>query len=346
MFGCHERPHLNARERPRPDLECAHHRGEFGDQPVRRALADSNGSGDRHAALACRSIGGAEQGLGGNLRIRVRHHDHVVFCAAERLHAFAVRGRGRIDVLGNRRRADETDRGNVGVSEQGLDGLTIPVHDVEHAGRQARVREQFRQPHAERRILLRGLQDERVAAGDCDREHPHRNHRRKIERRDAGAHADRLTQRPAVDAAAHAVREFAFEQVRNAARELHDFDTAHHLAARVGQDLAVFTRNDAGKVVDVTVERLLEPEHHASAQQRRRRRPGRERGTRAGYCPGRLLLAGERHPCRDVARGRIVNIAGTAAGPGDACPADEMFEFSGPGQCDRGVHGWTPDGKI
>ncbi len=51
-------------------------------------------------------------------------------------------------------------------------------------------------------IALRGLEDEGVAADQRHRKHPQRHHGRKVERRDAGGHAQRLAQRVAVDARA------------------------------------------------------------------------------------------------------------------------------------------------
>ena len=51
-----------------------------------------------------------------------------------------------------------------------------------------------------RRVLLRRLQDERVAAGERRRPHPHRDHRGEVERRDPGDDAERLADRVDVDA--------------------------------------------------------------------------------------------------------------------------------------------------
>src|SRR5213076_1539465 len=58
------------------------------------------------------------------------------------------------------------------------------------------------------------------------RKHPHRHHRREIERRDAGADAERLAHRPAVDATPDLLGEFALQQMRDAAGELDHLDTA------------------------------------------------------------------------------------------------------------------------
>jgi hypothetical protein len=61
----------------------------------------------------------------------------VVLRAAERLHALAVRACRLVDVLGDRRRADERDALTSGVLEQRVDGDLVAVHDVEHAVGQA-----------------------------------------------------------------------------------------------------------------------------------------------------------------------------------------------------------------
>jgi hypothetical protein len=61
----------------------------------------------------------------------------VVLGAAEALRPLAVGGGARIDVLRDRRRADEADRLDVGIVENGVDGFLVAVDDVEHAGRQA-----------------------------------------------------------------------------------------------------------------------------------------------------------------------------------------------------------------
>ena len=52
-------------------------------------------------------------------------------------------------------------------------------------------------------------------------------------------HAERLAQRPVVDAGGDLVGVVALEQLRNAAGELDDVDAARDFALRVGEDLAV-----------------------------------------------------------------------------------------------------------
>ena len=66
-------------------------------------------------------------------------HDRVVLRAAQRLHALAVARARLVDVLGDRRRADERDRSHQRMREQRVDRLLVAVHDVEHAVGQARL---------------------------------------------------------------------------------------------------------------------------------------------------------------------------------------------------------------
>ena len=102
-------------------------------------VADCDRDGDRHAALAGRAVAGADQRVGGLVEIRVGHHDEMVLRAAERLHALAVLRAVRVDVLGDRRRADEAHRRDVRVLEQRVDRLASPCTTLSTpAGRPAR----------------------------------------------------------------------------------------------------------------------------------------------------------------------------------------------------------------
>ena len=74
---------------PGPILSCFRLLGELRDQRI-AGRADGDHGGDRHAALARRAVGGADQRVGGELEVGVGQHDRVVLRAAERLHALAV----------------------------------------------------------------------------------------------------------------------------------------------------------------------------------------------------------------------------------------------------------------
>ena len=106
---------------------------------------------------------------------------------------------------------------------------------------------QFREPHRHAGIALGRLQDESVAAGDGRAELPHRDHRREIERRDAGDDAERLAHRIEIDVGSGAVGELALHQMRNAAGEFDHLDAALDVALSVGDGLAVLARKHFGE---------------------------------------------------------------------------------------------------
>ena len=325
-----QRPHLGFRIAVRADLETADLRCQAFHQRVAR-LADRDCDRNGHAALAGRAVGRAHQGVGGLVHVGVGHHDHVVLGAAQRLHPLIVRRALVIDVLGDRRGADEADRLDVRVPQDRVDRFLVAVDDVENALRQSGFQQQLGQQERRGGIALAGLQDEAVAAGQRNGEHPHRHHGRKVERRDAGDHAQRLAQRVAVHAGSDAVGELALQKLRDAAGELHHLDAAGDLARRIGQHLAVFTSDQRGQLVAVGLQQLLEPEHHPRAIERCGRRPGRER--RLGGLYGQIDLArrSQRDPLALFAGGRIEHRAAASAAAGDDLAADEMV--------DRRAHG-------
>ena len=108
-----------------------------GAQPIRGLIADRHRDADRHATFARAAVAGADQRVDGLVEVGVGHHDHVVLGAAEALRTLAGRRGGRVDVVGDVGAADETDRLDVGVVQDGVDGFLVAVHDLEHTGRQA-----------------------------------------------------------------------------------------------------------------------------------------------------------------------------------------------------------------
>ena len=139
MLLGHERPHLGLGIGAGSDLEGADLRLELGHQRVGRLVADRHRHRDRHAALAGRAVGRAHQGIDRLVDVGVGHDDHVVLGAAQRLAALAGARRGLVDVAGDRRRADEADRGDVGMVEERVDRFLVAVDDVEHAVGKARL---------------------------------------------------------------------------------------------------------------------------------------------------------------------------------------------------------------
>ena len=214
------------------------------------------------------------------------------------------------------------------MAEDRVDRLLVAVDDVEDAGRQTRFGQQFGDPDAGGGVAFRRLQHKGVAAGERHREHPHRHHRREIERRDPGADAERLAHRPAVDAAADLLGEFAFEQMRDAAGEFDDLGAARDLARSVGQHLAVLLADQPGECHGLAVEELAKLEQDARAGQRRGRRPGRKGGRCGAH--GLVDLAGSREgdaPGSFAGR-RVVNLTPATAAAVDTLAADVMVDIA------------------
>ena len=226
-----------------------------------RGPAHRDGNRSREAPLAGVAERRVQDRRDRQLQVGVRHDDHVVLCAAQRLHALAM-GRGfRVDVLGHRRRAHERDRRDGGMAEQRVDRGPGAVDYVQDAGRETRVEEQLSKARTSQRGSLRGLQDEGVACHYGERKHPERDHHREVERGDAGANADRVAVEVLVDAAGDVAQRAALQQGRRAAREIDHLDPAPDLPAGLLQCLPVMARHDRGELLEVVLEHGLVPEH-------------------------------------------------------------------------------------
>jgi hypothetical protein len=110
-----------------------------------------------------------------------------------------------------------------------------------------------------------GLRMKALPGRDRDARHPQRDHRREVERGDAGADAERLAHRIDVDARAGALRIFALQDVRDAAAEFDDLEPALDVALGVGDHLAMLGRQQVRELVHVRFDQRLEVEHHARA---------------------------------------------------------------------------------
>ena len=87
-------------------------------------------------------------------------------------------------------------------------------------------------------------------------EHPHGDHRREVERRDAGDDAERLAELVHVDAGRRLLGVPALQQVRDAAGELDVLEATSHLAERVGEHLAVLGGEQRRDLLAVRVDEL------------------------------------------------------------------------------------------
>ncbi len=306
------------------DLETFHPRDELFEQGVRGLAADRHRHRYGHAPLARRAVAGTDQGIDGLVQIRIGHDDHVVLGAAKALHALSLGAAGRINVLGHGRGAHEADGPDARVGQQRFHRLPAAIDHIEHPGRQPGLDQQLGEPHRHRRVALRRLEDECIAAGECGRELPHRNHGRKVEGRDAGDHPERLAHGVEVDAGAGAFGELALDEVGNAARELGDLEAALDVAARIGERFAVLAGEELGELVELPLHELEKLEQDARAPLRVGRGPGRLGGLRhrdraLDFRSVRKVDLG-----LHLAGVRIEDLAGAAGCARDLLPADEM----------------------
>ena len=116
--------------------------------------------------------------------------------------------------------------------------------------------------------------------------------------------------------------------MRDAAGELDHLDAALHVAARVGNGLAVLGGQKLGEVLEVLLHQFEELEHHAGAPLRIGRGPGRLRGFGIGDGVLDLGMLGERDLGLHLAGIGIEDVAEPSGGPLDVLAADEMADLT------------------
>ena len=253
----------------------------------------------------------------------------MVLGAPERLHPLAVAGAGLVDVARDRGAPHEADRSDIRVLQDGIDRDLVAVDDIEDAVRDARLVKQIGHEVGGRWVLLGRLEDERVARREGRREHPHRDHRREIERGDAGHDAKRLADLVDIHAGAHLLAETALEQVRDPGREFEVLDATGDLAQRVRRDLAVLGGQMRRELVTAGVHEVPDPEHDLRALRQRRGTPGRERRLGRGDRGPDLVDRGEIDRLRLRAGGRIEDRAFAPGRPGDDPAIDPVADPGG-----------------
>ena len=223
-----------------------------------------------------------------------------------------------------------------GWSQIALDDLAAAVDEVDDAGRQQlELVDQLEDRLLRQRHLLGGLEHERVAAGDGERQEPHGHHGREVERADRAEHADRLAVGLAVDVGRDVLEVAALHRRRHGGGALDHLDRAADLGERVGQRLAHVLRDQARDALLVLDQRLAQREHAARALDRRRAAPGREgllRGAHGGIEIGRR---GQRHARQQRAGGGLGDVEVLARGGLDEPSADVVAQRADIGRVRR-----------
>ena len=209
------------------------------------------------------------------------------------------------------------------MGEQGIHHLASAVNDVQHALGQAGFFQQLGDEEGGEGDFLAGFEHERIPAGDGDGIHPQRHHGGKVERRDADAHAQRLADGFAVDAAGNIFQNLTHQQRGNTEGELHHLHPAFHIPARLDQRLAVLAGVAPHDLFEVVFKKDAETPENAGAFDRRRFHPGGEGGLRGLDRGVDLGGRADRASGDDLTGGGIVNGSGSEALLVEPFAADE-----------------------
>ncbi len=155
------------------------------------------------------------------------------------------------------------------------------------------------------RVLLGGLEQERVAAGDRVGQEPERDHRREVERRDRGDDADRLAHHLDVDTRRDTLQVLALQQVRHRRRRLDRLDPPPDLAVRIGEGLAHVGADQRGQFPTPSLQPLPQSKHSPCPPLRRRIPPPRPSLPRRLHSFPNLPSPAQRHPRRNLPANRI-----------------------------------------
>ena len=276
-------------------------------RPLRVADRDHHRPG--HAALAGGAERAAQDVRDRAIDDRVRHHDHEVLRAAQRLHALAGGGRALVHVLRDLRGADERDGIDARVVKDAVDHVNRAVDQVDDAVRKPPgVVDQVEDQLLRQRHLLGRLEDERVAACDRERQEPEGHHRREVERHDRRADADRLADRLGVDRRRDVLENPALHRLRDGRCGLDHLDRAADLGTRVRQRLAHLAGHRPRQLVLVRLHHLAEAEQPARALDRRAAAPTGERVAGGGDGGVDIGRAGERHARKHLAGRRVGDV--------------------------------------
>src|ERR1022692_904806 len=167
--------------------------------------------------------------------------------------------------------------------------------------------------------------DERVAAGDGEGIHPHRHHGRKVERRDARAHAQRLADGLAIDALRDVFKRMAHHQAGHPAGYFHHLYGAANAPGGVVQGLAVLSRKDAGDLTSVLFQQILVAIKHLHALHDRHFPPLQESGVRGACGAVHIVRVGVGNLRNHFASGRVRDRMQTA--PGRVFPVSVCVEL-------------------
>ncbi|MNO89743.1 hypothetical protein D3C76_812360 [compost metagenome] len=204
--------------------------------------------------------------------------------------------------------------------------IDATMDDVEHSLGYTGLQRQFNQAHGHQWVLLGRLEDKGVAGSDGHREHPQRDHRREVERGDAGAHAQRLHQGIGVDTVGNVIGQLTHLQVTDGGGVLDHLQTAEHITFGIRQGLALFGGEQGGQFLDVLADQLLVFEEDPRAGADRGLAPGLEGFLGAGHGGVHFLGGGEGYASQDFLSGRVDHVAPLGGARFDEFAVDEELD--------------------
>ncbi len=143
------------------------------------------------ADLALVEPDGVDDAFHRAVEIGVLEHDERRF-AAKLKRQFLARARRRLaDQPADFGRSGEGDLVDAGMRHQGLARSAVARHDIDDAGRQARIAADFGEGQRGQRREFGGLQDDRIAGGQRRSDFPRQHQQREIPWDDLAADADR-----------------------------------------------------------------------------------------------------------------------------------------------------------
>jgi hypothetical protein len=287
------------------------------------AIANGDEDAGGHATLSCAAGEGGDNIFCGDFDIGVWDDHEMIFGTAESEHPFSGVDAALVDEFGDGSGTDKGGCCDAGVVKDGFDSGAVALNDIENAVGEAGLLEEFGESEWGEGDLLRGLENEGVAAGDGDGEHPHGNHGGKVEGGDACDHAERESAGVAIDAWAD-FEEFAGDELWEGAGVFDDFETFFDTGFGFGGELAVFARNEEGEFVDILFDEVFEFEEDLDAVFDREGRPRGESLVGDGDDAIDFGGVAESEVAQNGTVERAGDFAGSVAGDGLAETGDEV----------------------
>ncbi len=291
---------------------------------VDRAVDDD--AAGRRAALAGRAERRPDDAVHGEIEVGVVHDDDAVLAAELEVDVLEPLG-GRLEHRDARlARPGERHDADVRMPDDPVPHLAAePVHEVDDAVGHAGLDEQLHEALREHRRVVRGLEDDGVAADERRHDLPRRDGDGEVPRRDHADHADGLPDAHLELVGQLGGRRVAEESTSFAGHVVAHVDRFLDVAARLGEHLPHLARHELRELVLVLCHERAEAEEDLAALRRRYEPPGRERLLRGGNGTVDVVRRRPRERPDQVTVGGAAALERLVAGGVDPLAADEVL---------------------